>query len=174
MPVIIAILGAATAFYFLVIRARNGAAIATEMLDMASDVRAAARRFGFKRRTNLHPVESIDDPKLAVSAIALAFLELNDLPTQDQRNAMIVQTQSTLGVSKSDADELMVLGRWLMNECGGADPAISRISRKLQRIDGANSFDALMSLIKSVLPADGLNDKQRDALDDIKRAFRIR
>ena len=174
MPVIIAILGAATAFYFLVIRARNGAAIATEMLDMASDVRAAARRFGFKRRTNLHPVESIDDPKLAVSAIALAFLELNDLPTQDQRNAMIVQTQSTLGVSKSDADELMVLGRWLMNECGGADAAISRISRKLQRIDGANSFDALMSLIKSVLPADGLNDKQRDALDDIKRAFRIR
>ena len=174
MPVIIAILGAATAFYFLVIRARNGAAIATEMLDMASDVRAAARRFGFKRRTNLHPVESIDDPKLAVSAIALAFLELNDLPTQDQRNAMIVQPQSTLDVSKTDAEELIVLGRWLMTECGGADAAISRISRKLQRIDGANSFDALMSLIKSVLPADGLNDKQRDALDDIKRAFRIR
>ena len=174
MPVIIAILGAATAFYFLVIRARNGAAIATEMLDMANDVRAAARRFGFKRRTNLHPVESIEDPNLAVSAIALAFLELNDLPTQDQRNAMIVQAQSTLGVSKTDAEELIVLGRWLMTECGGADAAISRISRKLQRIDGANSFDALMTLIKSTLPEAGLNDKQRDALDDIKRAFRIR
>ena len=111
---------------------------------------------------------------LATSAIALAFLELNDLPTQDQRDAMVLQTQSTLGVSKADAEEMMVLGRWLMNECGGADPAISRISRKLQRIDGAHSFDALMTLIKSVLPDSGLNDEQGDGLDDIKRAFRIR
>lgn len=174
MPVILALIGAATAFYFLVIRARNAADMATDMMDMANDVRLAARRFGFKRRTNLHPVESIDDPKLAVAAIALSFLELNDLPTQDQRNAMIRQAQSTLGISKDDADEMMVLGRWLMSECGGPDQAISRISRKLQRIDGANSFDALMALIKAVVPTDGLNDRQRDALGDIKRAFRIR
>ena len=174
MPVILALIGAATAFYFLVIRARNAADMAADAMGMANDVRLAARRFGFKRRTNLHPVESIDDPKLAVAAIALSFMELNDLPTQDQRDAMIRQAQSSLDISKTDADEMMVLGRWLMNECGGADPAISRISRKLQRIDGANSFDALMALIKSVVPAEGLNDRQRDALDDIKRAFRIR
>lgn len=174
MPVLLAVIGAATAFYFIVIRARHGAEIATDMLDMANDVRLAARRFGFRRSKNMHPAESIEDPNLAITAIALSFLELNDLPTQDQRNAMIVQTQSTLGVSKSDAEEMMVLGRWLMNECGGADGAISRISRKLQRLDGANSFDALMTLIKATLPASGLSDKQREALDDIKRAFRIR
>ncbi|WP_411891115.1 hypothetical protein [Yoonia sp. SDW83-1] len=174
MPILIAIIGAATAFYFFVIRARNAANIATDMMDMANDVRLAARRFGFKRQTNLHPVESIEDPNLAITAIALSFLELNDLPTQDQRNAMVVQAQSTLGISKTDAEEMMVLGRWLMNECNGADGAISRISRKLFKLDGANGFDPLMTLVKSALPEDGLNDKQRDALDDIKRAFKIR
>ncbi|MEJ6403980.1 hypothetical protein [Yoonia sp. 2307UL14-13] len=173
MPIILALIGAATAFYFLVIRARNAADIATDVVDMANDVRLAARRFGFKRRTNLHPVESIEDPNLAISAIALSFLELNDLPTQEQRNAMVVQSQSVLDVSKIDAEEMMVLGRWFMSECGGPDAAISRISRKLCKID-PSGFDPLMGLVKAVLPDDGLNDKQRDALDDIKRAFRIR
>ncbi len=174
MPVIVAIIGAATAFYFIVIRARHGAEIATDMLDMANDVRLAARRFGFRRFKNQHAVEGIDDPNLAITATALAFMELSDLPTQEQRNAMIVQAQSTLGVSKTDAEEMMVLGRWLVNECGTTDAAISRITRKLQRLGGADAFDPLMALIKSTLPESGLNDKQRDALDDIKRAFRIR
>lgn len=173
MPIVLALIGAATAFYFLVIRARNAADIATDVADMANDVRLAARRFGFRRRTNLHPVESIEDPNLAISAIALSFLELNDLPTQEQRNAMIVQSQSVLGVRKADAEEMMVLGRWFMSECGGPDAAISRLSRKLYKID-PSGFDPLMRLVKAVLPDEGLNDKQREALDDIKRAFRIR
>ena len=173
MPIVLALIGAATAFYFLVIRVRNAADIATDVADMANDVRLAARRFGFRRRTNLHPVESIEDPNLAISAIALSFLELNDLPTQEQRNAMIVQSQSVLGVGKTDAEEMMVLGRWFMSECGGPDAAISRISRKLYKMD-PSGFDPLMRLVKAVLPDEGLNDKQREALDDIKRAFRIR
>lgn len=174
MPIILAVIGAATAFYFLVIRARNAAEIATDMMDMANDVRLAARRFGFTRRKNLHPVESIEDPNLAIAAIALSFLEFDDLPTQDQRDAMLIHTQSILGVSKKDAEEMIVLGRWFMTECGGPDAAISRISRKLQRLDETAGFGPLMNLIKAIAPTEGLSEKQREALDDIKRAFRIR
>lgn len=174
MPVLIALAGAAVAFYFLVLRARNGAHIATEIADMANDVRLAARRFGFKGQTNIHPVESIDRPDLAIMAAAQSFLELGDLPTQEQRNALLVQAQSTLGATEAEAEEMMVLGRWLMNACISPDAAVTRITRKLYKLGGSDGFEPLMALIGAVVPPAGLNDKQIDALEDIKRAFRIR
>lgn len=173
MPIIIALLGAIAAAAFFILRARNAAHVATELMDVANDVRLAARRFGFRRKTNVHPVECIEDPNLATVAIATAFLELDDLPTQQQRNALVVQAQSVLGLGETDVGEMVVLGRWLMNECGGAAPAITRMSRKLYKMSGASAFEPLLRLVQSTLGESGLNQKHREALDDIRRAFRV-
>jgi hypothetical protein len=42
---------------------------------VASDVMVAARRLGFRRRQQTHPVDSIGDPKNAAAAIGIAFVE---------------------------------------------------------------------------------------------------
>ena len=68
MPFIIGLIGLTTAAYFWANRARNAANMTNDLAGMASDVLSAARRFGFSRKLNLHPVESIDDPKLATAA----------------------------------------------------------------------------------------------------------
>ena len=88
MPFFIAALGALIAIYFFFVRARNVGHMAGDLVDTAQDVRLAARRFGFRRKTNVHPVETIEDPRLAVGAIATAFVELDDLPTKEQRDAL--------------------------------------------------------------------------------------
>jgi hypothetical protein len=60
------ILGAAFWIYRL-----NAARDAAETLaGAANDVRLAARRFGFRRKTNLHPADCVDDPRLAAMGIA--------------------------------------------------------------------------------------------------------
>ncbi len=177
MPVILAAVAAITAVLFFILRARNAANAATDLLDMANDVRLAARRFGFRRQTNLHPVESIEDANIAIAGIASAFLELDDLPTADQREALAWELSKGLNVSKDDADELCILGRWMVSECGGADPAISRLSRKLFRMDGSGRFGPLLTVISGTLSqsaSGGLNTKQTEALDDVKRAFKIK
>lgn len=177
MPVILAVIAAITGVLFFIMRARNAADAATELFDMANDVRLAARRFGFRRQTNLHPAESIEDVNIAIAGIASAFLELDDLPTADQREALAWEMSKTLNLSKDDADELCILGRWMVSECGGADPAIARLSRKLFRMDGAASFTPLLTVVSGTLGQSangGLNSKQTDALDDVKRAFKIR
>ena len=81
MHILLGILGLATAAYFLIIRARRGAEMASEVLDVADDIRAAARRFGFRRQHNQHAVDSIDDPVLAIAGLGTAFIALDDLPT---------------------------------------------------------------------------------------------
>lgn len=175
MPVLIALAGIVAAVLFFVIRARNAAQAGADLLDMANDVRLAARRFGFRKRADLHPAEAIEDPNIAIAAIASAFLELDDLPTADQRGALVRRLGPALEVSAEDAGELVILGRWMVTECGGPDAAISRLSRKLQRLSGPEGFAPLMAAIQAVAEAGSghLSQHQSEALDDIKRAFRI-
>jgi len=173
MPFLIALVGIIGAVYYWSNRARNARDVAGEVMDMANDVRLAARRFGFKRQSNLHPVESIEDPRLAIASIATCFIELDGLPTQEDRKRLSVQLRSRLRADAVEAEEMEVLGRWFMAECGGADPAISRLSRKLYKLGGAEQMEPLIDILKQAVVSD-LSDKQRDALDDIQRAMRIR
>ena len=96
MPFILSLIAIAGAAYFWFNRAQNAKNAAVDILDAANDVRLAARRFGFKRRTNGHPVDDIDEPNVAIATIATAFLELDDLPTQNQRDQLAVQLQYQL------------------------------------------------------------------------------
>ena len=175
MHIIIAALGVLAAVYFFVIRARNAADMAGELADMANDVRLAARRFGFRRQTNVHPVETIEDPKLAIGAIGTAFLELDELPTKEQRDALNAALEQTLHLDSEAVQEMSVLGHWFVAECQGAATAIPRLSRKLYKLGGQEAFQPLLTVIDAVAYAGsgGLNPGQQDTLDDIKRAFRI-
>lgn len=173
MPFLIALIGAAGAIYFFVMRARNAADMATDLMDVANDVRLAARRFGFTRRHDQHPVDSIEDPNIAIATLATAFIELDDMPTREQRDLLNVHLRSTLRISSEESQELQVLGRWLMNECNGPQPAITRSARKLFKLSAGDGFEPLMQIIGQLAPQSGLSDRQRDALNDIKTAFRI-
>jgi tellurite resistance protein len=174
VPVLIALLGAAVALCFFVYRARNAGQVAADVLDMANDVRLAARRFGFRRQANVHPVESIEDANVAITAAALAFLELDDLPTQEQRARLVEAARHEFGLAQADAEEMQVLGRWLAAECGSPSAAVSRLARKLYKLRGQDAFEPLLRVIQAVASTDGLSERQRDALEDVRLAFRIR
>ena len=174
MPVILGLIGIVVAAYFWANRARNARDMAVDIVDMANDVRLAARRFGFRRRADVHPAESVDDPAIAQAAIATAFLELNDLPTADQRQRLHIQLRSKLALDEDGATEMEVLGRWLLNECGGADAAIARMSRRLFKLGGTAEMEPLLDLLRGAVGEGGLSTAQKEALDDIKRALRVR
>ncbi len=172
MPFIIALLGIIGTAYFWANRARNTRDVVSGVADMANDVRLAARRFGFSRKMNVHPVESIEDTRLAIAAIATSFIELDDLPTSDQCQLLTVQIRSQLRADANEAEEMEVLGRWFMNECGGAEPAVARLSRKLYKLGGAEQMEPLMAVLKGGVTE--LSQRQREALEDITRAMRVR
>jgi hypothetical protein len=175
MPVILGLIGIITAAYFIIMRARTAAELTSDLRDVASDVKAAARRFGFRRRGNQHPVESIDDPKLAIAAIATAFIALDDLPTSDTRAALDVNLRKHLRVGAEEAREIAILGHWFVENCNGATAAIPRLSKRLHTLDKGASFGTLMEIIQGTLKAADktLSQRQGEALHDIKLAFRI-
>lgn len=176
MPYIIAVLGLLAGAYVWILRARAAADATRELTGVAQDVMAAARRFGFRRKTNVHPVESLEEPDVAIAGAGIAFLELGGLPTAEQQDKLIVSLQSHLGQSKGKAEEAVILGRWLITECGGAQPGLARVTRRLFKMRGADSFQPLMAVLKDVAAAgrDGaITSRQSEALAEIAALYRI-
>lgn len=175
MPYLVALAGLVAAAYIWIIRARHAAEVTQDLAGVASDVMAAARRFGFRRRHDTHAVDNVDDRNLAIGGLAVAFMELAGLPTAEQQNAVMTSLRNRLDVGAKDAEEYLILGRWLMNECNGPQPGIARLSRRLAKIDRERSFEPLMAVLKDVALASrgGLSDRQREALAEVSRAFKV-
>ena len=175
MPYIIALLGLLAGAYFWINRARNAADATRELTGVAQDVMAAARRFGFRRKLNTHPVDGLEDPDVAVAAAGIAFLELGGLPTSEQQDALIVSLQHHLGQSRDKAEEALILGRWLVTECGGAQPGLARLTRRLFKLKGEESFGPLMAVLKDIAASvrGEVSARQRDALAEIAGLYRI-
>lgn len=176
MPYIIALFGIVIAAYFWIQRARMAAEATQELAGVAQDVLAAAKRFGFRRKLNLHPVESLEDPDVAIAGAGVAFLELGGLPSAEQQDKLIASLQSHLGQSQGKAEEAAILGRWLVTESGGAQQGLERLTRRLHKMRGMQGFQPLMSVLKDAAAAsrDGLlSARQSEAPEEIARLFRI-
>jgi hypothetical protein len=175
MPYILGIIALIGAAYFWAQRARNAADMTRELAGVASDVAAAARRFGFRRRVNVHPVEGLDDPDVAIAGAGIAFLELGGLPSTEQQDALVRSLQSRLGMDHEKAREALILGRWLVTESNGAQPGLTRLVRKLAKMKGQESFEPLMFVLRDVTEANAgvLSPQQGDALDEVKYIYKL-
>ena len=174
MPVILAILGLVVAAGVWAYRIRAAAQVSRDLADMAGDVVSAARRLGFRRRTNVHPVESVDDPSLAVAATGIAFLELSALPTAEQQAALAASLAAHTHGSETETQERMIVGRWLVSESGGPQQAVTRLARRLYKLD-PQGWQMLLPVLNDVARSAGaeMTPRQRDALDEISRVMRI-
>lgn len=172
---IVATIGLVTVAFVWVMRMRNAATMAQEPAGVAEEVISAARRLGFRRRQNSHPVDCVDDPKLATAALAIAFLELGGLPSPDQHDALLAALQRRCDLGLKDAEEMLILGRWLVTESRGPAPAVTRLCRRLAKIDRAGGFTPLMAVLNDTARAGRggiVSERQKDALDEIARAFK--
>ena len=177
MPVFLAILAAAGGVICWMLRARNAAHAVRDLADMAGDLTAAARRFGFRRRAGVHPVDALDDPQVAIAGLGMAMMELGGLPSQEQQQALLVSLQRHLDHDHEKAQEAQLLGRWLMMQCGGAQPGFSRLARRLAKLGGAEVFDPCMAVLRDVIAAaqnPEMTPQQKDALHDLSAAFKLR
>lgn len=141
--------------------------------DAVTVARNAPRKLAFRKQHNAHAVEGIDDPRIAVCALAQAFLELDNLPTLDQRRHLDVLLRTELRCSADEAQEMEVLGRWLVGQCQSPDAAVTRISRRLFKIDGDASWGMLQNMLTQLVGGE-LSDGQVTAIADMKRALHIR
>lgn len=138
--------------------------------DVATTIQNAPRRLAFRRQTKAHPVEGIDDARIAIGVIARAFVEVGGLITQEQQQMLHVKLRSKLRCSEEEVQEMETLGRWLIDQCNGPSQAIARLARRLYKIDGDQSWETLQEILTSLV-AGTLTQNQIDAIDDVRIAL---
>lgn len=169
MPLIILILSAVGGAVWWWVRQNPDKAIYAAQ-DAVTVARNAPRKLAFRKQLNAHPVEGIDDARIAICALAQAFIELDNLPTAEQRTHLNTLLRTKLRCSADEAEEMEVLGRWLVAQCQRPDAAITRLARRLFKIDGDSSWDVLQDILASLVD-NTLSPAQVDAIADMKRAF---
>lgn len=172
MPIIIAILTLVGGAIWWWVRnnPRDAISIADDAVTIA---RNAPRKIAFRRQTKEHPVQGIDDARLAIATIAQAFVSLAGLPTQESQDRLFVTLRKVFRTSHEETEELDTLARWLMSQCGGASETISRVGRRLYKIDGDASWDDLTAVLSGAIDGD-LSQNHHDAIEDLKIALHHR
>ena len=169
MPIIILILSTIGGAIWWWVRSNPSDALSVAS-DAVTTVKNAPRRLAFRRQTNVHPVEAIDDPEVAVGTMAMAFVGLDELPTKDQYDRLHILLRSKLRCSEEDAKELQVYGRWIIQQCGGELDAFDRVARRLKKLNGASHLGTAQDIFGD-LAGDGLSERQQDAVSDLMRIF---
>jgi hypothetical protein len=170
MPILIGILTAVIGLVWWWVRNNPRETIGIAK-DVATTARNAPRKLAFRRQANIHPVEGIDDERIVICAIAQSFIELDDLPTAEKRDHLDRLLRTELVCTREEAYEMQVLGRWLMTECRGPQEAISRLGKRLRKIDGGHAWHDLQSLL-GPLAGEALSQRQVSAVEDLKLILR--
>jgi uncharacterized tellurite resistance protein B-like protein len=167
------LLAAAAGVIWWMIRSRDTARdVADEAVDIVQTVANAPRRFGFRRRAMRHPVDDIDDGQVALGGLAVAFMQIGGTPTKEDRTRLLRAVQHQVHVDLDRAEELLVLGDWLVTQCDRPDAAFSRLARKLHHLD-PEMLKKFVPLIKEVAAENGVTAGQQDELADLARRYRL-
>lgn len=165
-----AVLGVLLAWYWRFKMAREAAG---ELIGVAEDVRAAARRFSYRRKHKTHPIDAVEDPRLAAAGAALAIAAMDQPLSRAELEAASEGAEQVFGVSGQEAAEIAAFGRWIAGQANTEEEAVRRLTAVVHREAGPDAGPDLVTLVRQVATADGgpLGEREEQALDRIRHAF---
>jgi hypothetical protein len=118
MHILAAILAVVLGAAFWIYRLNAARDAAETLADAANDVRRAARRFGFRRKTNMHPAECVGDARLVAMGIGAAVVQMQRTWDREASDTLVREAQRLFDVGVDEATEMTVFGRWLSDQSG--------------------------------------------------------
>ena len=170
MGFLLAVLGAMGAVGFWMWRARDAAAGAKAAADLAGDAASALRRFGFRRKAGVNPLDVEEDPRLAAMAAMASMARMDGERSAAQTAVLTAAAKDLFQVPQDEARDMAAYGFWLS---ANAEPeeALRRLDRNLARSLGPKEWAELISAMRAAGVAEGpLSERQAEALMRIERA----
>ena len=153
-------------------RARNAADAAQTVFDMASDAKAAARRFGYHRKHNKSPLDTVDDPRLSAAAMLVAMAKLDGDLSRDQIERITRECIETFDVDAAEGADMTAFGRWL-SQHGEPEEVLRRLARSLRGSMDAERQTSLYAMLERVAAIEGgeVSERQTRAVEMVRRTF---
>ena len=167
---LLALLGLVALWYW---RLKMAQQAGRDVLETADDLRAKVRRLMYKTRHDVHPADSVDDPRLAASGIVIAVATIDAPISQAEIEALTRNAQDTFGITHREALDIVSFGRWVADQCNTHGEAVRRLAKVVARTAGPEAGPDLVRMIKDVATAGGheLGDMEMDAIDTVRRTL---
>ncbi|WP_269582514.1 TerB family tellurite resistance protein [Roseibium sp. Sym1] len=171
MHILLAALGILAAVAFWLYRARAAVDNTRVVLDAAQDVKAAARRFGYRTRANQHPTEGVDDPRVTGAALLVVVAETDGGISKAEQDEILEQLSSVFGLSARDAEELYLFSKWLANQSSNPDDMMRRLIKHTITLGGRDTLPDMISMVRAVGMADTgtLTDDTQQVIEWLKQ-----
>jgi len=153
---------------------QRGAHLFAGVIDAPAPIRAAAKRVGFKAQSNVHSIASIHNIDLCITAMALAFTQM-DGDAAPCSTALMQSLQTRLQIDPETAADYCTLSPWLIEQGGGAPPAFKHLTKRLKQLDHGPSFEKMMRVLGDMTAAGtkGMpSPAQADAMGALASIFR--
>ncbi len=158
MHILMSILGALGVLLLILWRMQQAAHVARGLGDAAADARGLFRRWQWRRKAQVNPLDLISDPREAATAMMVAVAQADGLLSEVERDVIINQIRSAFKATERQADELLAAARWHIRE--GVD--LAEIFRRLAPLIVRQCTEAeqrqLISMLDAVANADGQPD----------------
>lgn len=169
---LLAVIGVVFAVWW---RLREAQRTGSDMLDAGGDIRATVRRLMYKARHDVHPTDSVDDPRLAAAGIVVAVATMDAPISQAEIEALSREAQQTFKVTEREALDIVSFGRWIADQCNTNGEAVRRLSKVVAKEAGPEAGPDLIRMITEVATAGGgtMGDDELDALDTVRKALGV-
>lgn len=171
MHILLAALGILAAGAFWIYRVRRVADNTRVVLDAAQDVKAAARRFGFRTRANQHPAEGVDDPRVSAAALLVLVAETDGGISRAEQDMILEQLQSVFAMPAGEVEELFQFAKWLANQSSNPDDMIRRLIKRTVNLGGRDTLPDLIRMVSAMGKADTgtLTDDTQQVIERLKQ-----
>ncbi len=140
---------------FWIWRIRNTASAAKEMIEVADDVRAAVRRFGYRRSADKNPLETIEDPRLAAAGVLASVAKMDGDYSRKQMTVIQQECARVFQASDKDAEQIAAYGRWLAQQSDNTDEVIRRLTTCLSKTLAQKERQEFLGMVERVSAVEG-------------------
>ncbi|WP_306143562.1 TerB family tellurite resistance protein [Roseibium sp. MMSF_3412] len=171
MPTLLVVIALVAGAAYWLYRARQAADTTRVVLDATHEVKAAARRFGFRTRANQHPSEGVDDPRVTAAALLVLTAETDGGISRAEQDAIMEQLQSVFEMSENEAEDLYVFSKWLASQSSNPDDMIRRLIKRTVHLGGRDTLPDLIQMVTQVGNADTgtLTDDTVNIIEKLKQ-----
>lgn len=156
MNVVWIIVGMVTAAWLWARRAHQAKDVADNVVEMARDVRLNFRRLGFKRRSDLHAADCVEDPRLAVAGIVAAIARMRGPLSTHTQEVFTREVMETFKTDPQHAADIVAFGQWVARQCATPELAAHKLGAVIRESVGEDAMPEIIWMIERVTSADGV------------------
>lgn len=169
MGILMALLAAIAGVGMLLWRLNAASHAAREIVGAADDARGFFRRLAWSRRAQKHPLDMVEDPREAATAMMLALAQYRGPLTDTQLRLVQSEMVSNFSLPNDEAKEMLARGRWLVRGEGDVHHTLKRLAPVIEAKCTPSERRELIGMLKVVAdPGDPRRDLAASAIQALE------